>query len=230
MKSWYSLLFACILNSGILIAQQTRSLSSFDEVNVATGIKGILVNSNESKVVLELENCSPEEVITEVRGTKLMVKFTDHKGGWSKHHNRKATVTIHYQELSSIAVSSGGSINSTSSVVSNQLEIDASSGGRLDLEVEARELDIDVSSGGNMHLSGHADDLTVDVSSGGMLNGYELKSKNVNADASSGGMAKITVSASIDADASSGGSIQYKGNPSKQRINSSISGSIKSRS
>jgi hypothetical protein len=97
----------------------------------------------------------------------------------------------------------------------------------MELEVGSSVLTADVSSGGILKITGSTTSLHVDVSSGGVFRGYELKSETADADASSGGVASFSVSKNLSADASSGGSIRYRGNPDKIRSNSSVAGSIK---
>ena len=72
-----------------LTAQETRNLDSFDEVAAKTGINVILVEGNSNKAIIETENCEPEEVITEISGDELTIKF-ENSGFWRSSRNRKA--------------------------------------------------------------------------------------------------------------------------------------------
>ncbi len=210
-------------------SQETRSLSSFDEVSAAAGVKVILTAGNETKAVVEVENCEPGEVITEVRNGRLYVKFKDQKGEWKKTRNRKATITVHYRSLNELDVSSGAYMSSANPIRSDDLELGGSSGGQMVVSLESSNVDVDVSSGSIVEIEGTCGDLDFEVSSGGVLRGYELRCRNADGGASSGGVARIHVSESLDAHASSGGSIAYKGNPRKTDIDAGFSGSIKSK-
>lgn len=217
-----------VFSISVMHAQVTRKLSSFDEVSAATGINVVLVESNETKAVIEVQNCEPDEVITKISGDELIVKF-ENNNFWKNSKNRKATVTVHYDALDGISVSSGASISAENPVRSNDLEIDGSSGGRITVEVEAGYLELDVSSGGIVDIQGSAKELDCDVSSGGVIRAYDLQAESVEVDASSGGSVTITANESIVASASSGGSVKYKGDPTRVKIDASISGSISSR-
>jgi len=224
MKAIY--LSICLALASVqLLSAQVRNLPQFSAIHVATGIGVTLTKSNQTKVDIDVENCSPEDVMTEVRGDKLMVRFVNDSN--RKNRGRKATLMVYYQSLEEIEVSSGASIESTESIQANELEIQSSSGGHINLKVEAAEMDIDVSSGGVVKMQGHAKSLKIDVSSGGVISAEGLDSDYVDADASSGGVAKFGVAKSLAADASSGGSIRYSGNPEKLNVRSSVSGSIK---
>ncbi len=228
MKTLANTVIGLLITVSLLTAQETRTLEDFDEVSAATGIDVILVESNETKVEIEVQNCEPEEVITKVSGDRLQIKF-ENNNFWSGSKNRKATVTVHYRELESIDVSSGASISARNIIQSDELEIDGSSGGRLSLEVRAGEMEVDASSGGVLDLEGRAEVLEIDVSSGGVINAYDLIAGSVEADASSGGSLTITAEKSFNGSASSGGSIKYKGDPERVKVDASISGSIRSR-
>ncbi len=211
-------------------AQNNRNLSPFDEVKVATGVRVTLVSGNAHKAEIEVENCSVDEVITEVRGDRLLIKFSDQRGSWGKHRNRKAHVTLTYRDLSGLSVSSGGMIKSQNKISSDNLEIDGSSGGHMEIDVSTTSASIDVSSGSVIKLTGEAKRIDVDASSGGVFNGYDFETSSCVADASSGGVVKVNVLDNLRADASSGGSVNYKGNPEKLDLDKSISGSIRARS
>lgn len=218
-----ALLFAMALT-----AQETRNLDAFDEVAAKTGINVILVEGNSNKAIIETENCEPEEVITEISGDELTIKF-ENSGFWRSSRNRKATVTVHYRSLESIDVSSGAHISANNPIRSEELDLDASSGGHMELKVMTNVLTIDASSGGMIQTEGNARQVDCDVSSGGHIKGYDLIADEVTADASSGGSVSFTVNESLVASASSGGSVNYKGKPTRVKVDASISGSIKSR-
>lgn len=223
------LILCLILLAGFqsVIAQETRKLADFNEVSAATGIKVVLVSSSETKAVVEIENGDPDDVLTEVKGARLSIKFESNRSWNRSDRNRKAKVTVYYKALNEISVSSGAMLSAGNIIKSALLELEGSSGGIMELDVDCEDLSVGVSSGGIVRVSGEAESLKVDVSSGGVMKGENLDCRRVNADASSGGVATFKVEEVLDADASSGGSIRYTGNPEKIRSNSSSSGSIR---
>lgn len=220
----YAILF---IGTSFLTAQDMRSLEDFHEVSAATGVKVILVKSSDTRAKVEVENCDLSDVITEVRSGRLIVKFDDNLSWGRTNRNRKATITVYYKDLEGISVSSGANIRANNAIEANELDLDGSSGGIMELKVASNVLTADASSGGILKITGSTASLDVDVSSGGIFKGYDLKSETADADASSGGVATFSVSKILSADASSGGSIRYRGNPDKIRSNSSVAGSIR---
>jgi len=229
MKKNYLTTLLVGLTFAIGAAQTNRSLSDFNEVKVSTGVRVTLVAGDSHKAVVEVENCSEEEVMTEVRGSQLVVKFINQKGLWTNHRNRKAHVTVHYKSLSGLDVSSGGMIETQNRIDADHLTLEGASGGQMELDIMGGSIETDVASGAVITVEGQAQSLKVDVSSGGVFSGYDLSAAVAIADASSGGVARITVTDDLRAGASSGGSISYKGNPEKVDLDKSISGSIRSK-
>lgn len=223
MKILFTLALSIFLSAGLL-SQEERSLSPFEHVHVATGIKTTLVSGPEPRLILEVENANYEDVETSVSGGKLTIKF---KSGLKKlSKNKKAKVTLFYQDLDMIEVTSGGMIDAENTITSDEIDLHCSSGGMIKLELDGREVDVDLSSGALVTLSGEAKELEVEVSSGALLDAEGLKGMDVEVDVSSAGVVKVFATESLDAEASSAGSVQYKGNPVKVRSQTSSAGSI----
>ena len=230
MKSTFLVLAVTLFGHIWLQGQTTRNLDHFTRMSAATGIEVLLVKDRTNKAVIEVENIEVNKVITEVRGDRLVIKFAPQKGMWNRHKKVKASVTLHYQSLSEIQTSTGAVIKSNGTIDANDVTLEASTGGIIELNLASEEVEIDASSGGILKLGGAASELEVDASSGGIVNAYELNASHVDADASSGGLVKVTATRSISADASSGGVVNYKGNPEKVSLDKSVSGAIHNRS
>lgn len=203
-------------------SRETRNLNSFSELSVSEAIKVELVKGNSEKAEVEVTGTDSENVLTEVSGDRLKVHMAS--GNW---RNVSAFVRITYKDLEEIDVSSAGSVATETAISSDRMEIDVSSAGKADLIFNVEQMELDVSSAGNFNAEGSVDEIEVDVSSAGSVSAYDLECKNADLSASSAGSIKITVTDQIDARASSGGSIRYKGNPDKERVNSSSGGSVK---
>ena len=223
-----SAILTMLLFVSISFAQETRTLDAFSEVSAQAGVNVILASGSQNKATIEVENCSPDDIITEVKGGELTVKFKSNLGMQTR--GRKAIVTVQYSgTLEAINVSSGAHLEAKNAVEATNLELGGSSGGMMELKVRAKSLEIGASSGGILSIEGSTDDLEVDVSSGGMFKAYDLSSLKAEADASSGGVANFTVTEELTAEASSGGTISYMGKPKSVNIDSGFSGSIKSK-
>lgn len=208
---------------------ETRTLKAFSEISVSAGIQATLEKGNSNKIEIDAEGIDLDKVITKVDGNKLTVKIESSwwKIGWT-NNKRKVKVHVTYTEdLEDISASSGASVSSEDVIASTRLSLEASSGSRIEIEVENDNLSVDVSSGAGINLSGSAAKVKVDVSSGSSFDSYDLVANDASLDASSGASIKITVNGQLKASASSGASIKYNGSPTMTDIEKSSGGSVR---
>lgn len=230
-KSIFFLAFmvtAALISASSIIQNDTevRDLGDFSEVSVSAGINLHLVHGNQNKAVIEVDDIDLDDVITEIKGDRLVLKVDNNKWGWNWKSKRKIDITLTYKEIDELSASSGSRVRSDHTLSGEDLEFTSSSGASIELEVECKELTADASSGASISLSGQANTIEVDVSSGASIKASDLEADYVSADASSGGSIKVWAKEGLDADVSSGGSVRYKGNPGKLSKDKSSGGSV----
>ena len=209
--------FSFLLLSGSVFAtQSSRTLESFDDLRVSESITVNLLKNNKNSAEVSVQSGDAEDLITEVSGGVLRIYWKKGKG-----YNRTAEVNLNYTKLAAISVSAGAKVISNEILESKDLELDASSGGRIQLNIACTNLTSDVSSGSAISLSGTTKNQSVDASSGASYKCKELISEMTNAEASSGASVAVHASNTINAEASSGASIKYKGNPPNKEIEAS---------
>ncbi len=241
-----SIFFLSLIFTSQLIAQdtETRNLKSFKSVSVSQGIKTYLSKgSSESARIVVNGSIDLDEVLTEVDGSGSLDISLD----GNNFRSVDVEVYVTYRNLEGLQASSAGSIQVKNQVVCDcEFEIDVSSAGSIEVEVEARQVEMEASSAGNIEakveadeieasassagdieVEGKVNEIEVHVSSSGEFSGYDLISEKAELKASSGGTIKLTVTKDITARASSGGSISYEGNPQYSDKESSSGGSIR---
>ncbi len=230
MKNIFFGLASLLVVSSTIIAQdETRKLSSFEEVSVATGINATLIKSTENKVKLTVQNIDLENVITEVKGNKLLVKIKSKGWGWNTK-NKKVEAKIYYASpLTSIMASSGAIVEAEEAISSTELNINASSGSNVSVTMSVNESKIVASSGSSIELLGTATNIKASASSGSSIRASDLMSQVATASASSGASIDLWIEKDLQANSSSGGSIRYKGEPQKLDVNKSSGGNVKKR-
>lgn len=219
-----------LLLSTLAIGQETdtRSLSQFDKISVATGIKANIVAGDKNEIKITARGIELEKIESSVEDGQLVVKIKRKWNNWGSPSKSEVKALITYNsELEGIAASSGASIDSDNTIISDHLELDASSGADIDVDVMSQSVAVDVSSGARIETRGKTSTLDVEVSSGSTYKGYDLLSQDAKVDGSSGASAKISVSNSLNVDVSSGASVKYKGDPSIKNIDKSSGGSVK---
>jgi hypothetical protein len=202
---------------------QQRNVGPFSGVKVAEGIDVYLKKGDKESVRVEVTGTKIENIITEVSGSYLKVHMAS--GNFRGRIDAKVYVT--YVKLDKLSASSAGNIFTDEAIRSEDLEVQTSSAGNIEIKVDAGNLEVSASSAGQVEISGRAKSLSVDASSAGQIDAYDLESDKVEAEASSAGSIKLNVGSSLNASASSGGSIRYRGNPGKSITNASSGGSVK---
>lgn len=207
--------------SGVVVTEN-RSVGSFHALEARQGFDVQIREGDRVEVQIEADDNVIRDVITKVDDDGTLHIGVDHNRLMNVH--LKAFVT--YQKLDEIHTSSGANVTGTGTLKTNQLDLHASSGSGIELDVDAPAVSAQVSSGSNMKLRGRTKNYEVDASSGGDIDSGELLSENAVAHASSAGDIHLHASVTLDAHASSGGSIHFRGKPTKVTQESNSGGSV----
>lgn len=232
MYNRISLVFLFLSSVFFVSAQDmTKSLGDFSRVDAATSVTIELIQSSNTKAEVWIDEGEEEDFVLEQLGSRVSIKWKDRAKIWrGSNYKRKATVKLYYKSLDAIEVSAGARVYGTDRIKADDFDLEASSGGGVEIDIKARSIDADISSGGWVELEGSSEKLRVEASSGGSFRASKCEVKDVRANASSGGNAKVWATKSISAKASSGGNVKYRGNPSNKDISSSkwSGGSVRS--
>lgn len=201
---------------------ENRTVSSFKGIKVAEGIDVYLKKGDKETLRVEVTGINPSAVITEVSGDYLKIHMQE-----GRYRDKTVKVYVTYVEINKLSASSASNIFAEGPIKTKQLTLNASSAGTIDIQIEVDELDASASSAADVELKGKARSVKIEASSAGEVDAYELAAEVVDADVSSAGSAKFSVTMEITAQASSGGSIRYKGSPERSNTNSSSGGSVK---
>lgn len=194
---------------------QRVDLDKFTKLDASSGYFITLVKSDKHMVDVEMTEGEFEDLAIEVRNKTLHIKT---KKGFFNSGKTKANIELHYTTLNDIDASAGVKIISQETLPTRSLDVDASSGANVLLNVDTEDLNVDVSSGARLEIRGKTLNQNIDLSSGARYEAEELESRNASADASSGASGSIWCTEKLVADASSGGNITYKGSPREKNI------------
>jgi hypothetical protein len=220
-----TLLLVLVLTNLVVFGQETvtRNLGSFTGVKAAEGIDVYLKKGEKESAKVEVTGTDPDNIITEISGSYLKVHMRD--GNYRGKIQVKVYVT--YVNVDKLSASSAGSIFTDGTITAKSMEVGVSSAGTIEIAVDATDIEVSASSAGDVELKGKTKSLRADASSAGQVDAYDLESEDAEAEASSGGSVKLSVSKRLEANASSGGSVRYRGNPDKNITSSSSGGSVK---
>jgi hypothetical protein len=199
------------------MVEEERNVPDFDRLKVSTGIDVKLSQGNRHRVIIKANEDIIDDVESEVvNGTlKLTVDRNWFWGGGS------VNAEITFVELNSIDVSAGSDVESEGLLTFEDLEIEASSGSDLKLNLEAYSVQLRTSSGSDANLKGAARNFEARASSGSDISAYDFEVENAVLECSSGSDVRANVSRTMKVKASSGSDIRYRGDPDIIEVNTS---------
>ncbi len=209
-----------IYGSGNIVTDQ-REIGDFTGLKVSSGIDVIIRQGTDISLELEADDNLHDVIITEVVDNTLKI--------YTKKNIRKAKskkIFLQYRDLNTIRISSAGDVTGENTLQTDILDIDLSSAGDLDLDVQAERISCDISSSGDARLSGNTDVLIASLSSAGDLHAYDLIARKVDVSCSSAGDARVYGTEEFNLRSSSAGSIYYKGDGNLVNKHTSSAGSI----
>jgi len=209
-----------VKGNGEVVTDTREITDEFTVVSASEGIDVYVTQASKFKIEVEADENIIDLIGTDIKNGKLRIHAEKNIGRATKK------VYVSLPDITGLKSSSGAHLTSEERIKTDKLEIDASSGSILEVEVVANDVEIDASSGANIDVSGKAHTVYVDGSSGANIRARDLEAKIGNADASSGSNVSINVSEDLTADANSGGNISYSGDPNVKK-NKSVSGSVR---
>lgn len=203
--------------NGNVVSENRPVDKPFDAVDAGQGIEVVLAISENPSIRVEADENLLELIETRIEGSTLILRLEK-----SISKSRSLKVFVEMPEVRLLEVSSGATMRGSEPIRTNELELSASSGGELKLEVATTSLVAKASSGGTIDVFGTASNLNADASSGAVVNASKLKADYVEAEASSGADIRVSAQESLTAHTGSGGDIHYSGTPKELKLSGSL--------
>ena len=205
------------------LVDKNRSVGSFEGIAVAGSFDVILVKGDEGRIDLQVEENLEPYLETEVEGQTLKVRW---KRGANIRTTKNTTVTVHFKELNEVALSGSGDVRSKSLLQDDAMTVALAGSGDIDLELAASSVESAISGSGDIRLHGKASALHAAVSGSGDTDASELQCEKADLAISGSGNMRVHVSQELKARISGSGNIKYKGNPAREDVKVSGSGSV----
>jgi hypothetical protein len=211
-----------IEGNGNVVKDDRIFSEKIDIVKASNGLEVELVHSMIQVVSVEADENLLDIIETNFKNGTLYVKTTKNI---RKAKSKK--VTIAYTNLDAIHASSGANIKGFPGLLSENLDLKASSGAQMDINVLSKELSAQASSGSSITIRGQARNFNSKASSGSSIDARDLQAIYCTSKASSGASITLNIQRSLDAKASSGADIRYIGEPEVITQNTSSSGRVR---
>lgn len=189
------------------VKKETREASNFSAIAVHQGIQVHLTQGNTEKVEIETDENLQEHILVKITGDKLTITSDVNIG---KSEALNAYVTC--KDIHKLSVSSAAAIYGKNEIGGNELDLSASSSGKIEVELDTEDLDCKASSSGQIKIKGNAKSFEGDASSSGDILSDDL-----------------TVMTKSELDVSSGSTIVVKGTTNELSISASSGAGIKAK-
>lgn len=196
-------------------------LDSFSELKLSGAFEVWIEEGNSSTLRIVTDENLMKYIKTEVSNGKLDIYTTD-------PIRSKAGIKLYldYVTLEAIELSGAVSLSNEGILKAEELNLDMSGAGSMELKLDVEILALSVSGAGAVELSGEVNEQTIDMSGAGGLDAYDLKSISCDINISGVGGATIYVTEKLYANVSGIGSISYHGNPTEVSTDVSGLGSV----
>ena len=206
------------------VREEKRDLSDIQSVKTFGSIDVEIRSGNEYALVVQDDENLLHYVITDIDNGVLNVHY---KNGYSVM-NDHAKVFVTVPSLSKLTTSGSADITSDGVIKnSNEIEINTSGSGDINVSVDAPSVKATGSGSGNISISGRTKDFQCKVSGSGDINCSNLKSENVDIRVSGSSDVHVFASVSLKVNVTGSGDVYYGGNPTSPQIHIAGSGTVK---
>lgn len=203
-------------------AEQSRSVSSFDEVSLHGSMNVDIRVGEEQSIRVVADDNIIDELETVVRGDKLRIRLKDgHYGRIKKMH-----VYVTVPTLKAGSIHGSGDMKIVGSIDGDfEFSVHGSGDSEID-EVNAGALELNIHGSGDVRLDGTCDDVEISVHGSGNVLGKGMKCESADVDVHGSGDVAIHAVSKIEASVFGSGDIDVYGAPDKVRTKVRGSGDI----
>jgi hypothetical protein len=204
------ILSLCIVS--VSMAQTvTRSLGSFDRINVASAFeKVVLKPGTEESIQITYDDIDVNRIITEVKGTSLHVSVKG-DNSWTQNGDYDITLVITFKSIREVNNSSSSDFVIDGVLKADKFIFNHSGSGDFTGEMEVKDLKVNISGSADMTLKGTADSQAYAVSGSGDIDASQLKGANAMVVISGSGDVDLNVSGTVKTAVSGSGEVNNKG-------------------
>ncbi|MCG2617947.1 DUF2807 domain-containing protein [Terrimonas sp. NA20] len=183
-------------------------VKSFSRLTVGGVFNVVLSQGSTEAVKVEAEDNLQELIQVEQSEDGLTVNMKKHTNIKSK---KNMTVYITFKQLKSIDLKTVGNITTTGTLTFDDLKMNNSSVGNVELKLSARSLDLENKSVGNLELEGKADNAVIRNKSVGSLEAAKFVVQTMDIDNNGIGGAEVNAEKSLKMKSSGLGGVKNKG-------------------
>lgn len=208
--------FGCVDGDGPIV-EQVLNLDDFSGVELSLPIEVVIKQGDVQEVRVEGKQNIIDELERDVRNGVWDIETRDCVRDIG---NMKIFITI--PEIRELAIAGSGEIFGENIFLVQDVELQISGSGNMDLAMEGDDYEATITGSGNIKLEGLADELDFKITGSGDISAFDLAALRARVEITGSGNAEVSVQDELDVKISGSGDVRYKGTPS---IDVSISGS-----
>lgn len=196
--------------------EETREVPSFSEISIRIPAQVYVEQGEKQSVELVAKSSTLEEIITEVKGRELIIRFAAKNYVFKSFTPGKIEVYITVPEINALSLSGSGDLINDGPIVSRILDLTVSGSGDILLDdLKADRVKASVSGSGNIKVAGDgvADDLSINLSGSGNFKGINFESTDVKVKVVGSGSADVFAVKNLNVRIAGSGNVTYQGNP-----------------
>lgn len=221
----FTLFIMLATTSMVKAEEQSRKVEPFNEISLRIAAKVHLEQGTKQNLEIVAKPSTLEEIITEVKDGKLIIRFPNKDFFWKTFQPGEITIYITTPEINGLGVSGSGDIIAENDIKTKILDLGVSGSGNIRLSsLSAEQVKTAISGSGDIVLAGEnpAQDLSVAISGSGNLKAMNYKADDVSVKIAGSGNVDIEAIKNLYVRLAGSGNVTYKGNP---LIDQSIAGS-----
>ncbi len=226
----FILLSIILLNFQVKAEEQNRKVDSFNEISLRIGAKLHLEQGPKQNLEIVAKPSTMEEIITEVKDGKLIIRFPNKNYLWSTFTPGDITIYVTTPDINGLGVSGSGDIIAVDEIKTKIMDLAVSGSGNIKLsDLKAERVKCTISGSGDIVLGGKdvAEDLGINISGSGNFKGFDFTAEDVTVKVAGSGNVDVSATKNLNVRLAGSGNVTYKGRP---LVDQSVAGSGKVRS
>jgi Putative auto-transporter adhesin, head GIN domain len=210
------LLSLCVSSIYAQIKEEIRNVSNFKGIRITSGIDLYVKQGSTESVRVVADEDKMSKVKTEKEGDVLKIYAGTEKGWFNFEFNwnnkKKSTkVYVTVKDLNSISATGGSDVFSEGKLDLIKLDIKATGGSDIKLDLDTDELTCETTGGSDVTLSGTATVFKASATGGSDLKAKNLRTNFCNVSSTGGSDAYVWAEKEISISATGGSDVYHKG-------------------
>jgi len=218
----YLFCLGSLFSFNILTGQKTLPVEPFTEIVLSGNMNIELKTADKEEVLIKTEGIEMEDIVVKVNGGVLKINALKA----FKNKDIEVNITIYHKQLYAISASAGAIVRKDETLEGDKLDLDATSGAKIMVDINYKSLKAFSVSGASLVLSGKTASGHLTASTGGKIDGKKLEIERAYVVSSTVASIAVKAISELEILANSGGNVIYYGTPVKKTIKKVLAGEV----